>query len=79
MDTTGVDSRLKQIVDNIEHLETEKKEISDQISAIYKEAKSLGFDTKILKKIIIIRKKDINQLREEEDLIEVYKQSLGMI
>lgn len=79
MDTTGVDSRLKQIVDNIEHLETEKKEISDQISAVYKEAKSLGFDTKILKKIIIIRKKDINQLREEEDLIEVYKQSLGMI
>ena len=74
----NIDLKLKQIVDNIEHLECEKKEISDQISAVYKEAKGLGFDVKILKKIISIRKKDINVLREEEDMIENYKQSLGM-
>lgn len=74
----NIDLKLKQIVDNIEHLECEKKEISDQISTVYKEAKGLGFDVKILKKIISIRKKDINVLREEEDMIENYKQSLGM-
>lgn len=76
--STDLDLKLKQIVENIEHLEDQKQEITDQISAIYKEATSLGFDAKIIKKIISMRKKDINKLREEEDLIEAYKQSLGM-
>lgn len=77
--TEQIDLKLKQIVENIEHLEDEKKEISDQISAIYKEAAVQGFDTKILKKIIALRKKDINTIREEEDMLEIYKKSLGMI
>ncbi len=76
--TENIDLKLKQIVENIEHLETEKKEITDQISAVYSEAKSAGFDVKVLKKVIALRKKDINVVREEEDLLEVYKQSLGM-
>lgn len=74
-----IDLKLKQIVDNIEHLEIEKKEISDQINAVYKEAAIQGFDTKVLRKIISIRKKDENSRREEEDMIEIYKKSLGMI
>lgn len=74
-----IDLKLKQIVENIEHLENEKKEISEQISAVYKEATMQGFDAKILKKIVALRKKDINSVREEEDLIELYKRSLGMI
>ncbi len=74
-----IDLKLKQIVENIEHLESEKKEISEQISAVYKEATMQGFDAKILKKIIAIRKKDINSVREEDDMIEIYKRSLGMI
>lgn len=76
--TENIDLKLKQIVENIEHLETEKKEITDQISAVYSEAKSAGFDVKVLKKVIALRKKDINVVREEEDLLEIYKQSLGM-
>lgn len=76
--TENIDLKLKQIVENIEHLEMEKKEITDQISAVYSEAKSAGFDVKVLKRVVALRKKDINVVREEEDLLEVYKQSLGM-
>lgn len=76
--TENIDLKLKQIVENIEHLEMEKKEITDQISAVYSEAKSAGFDVKVLKRVVALRKKDINVVKEEEDLLEVYKQSLGM-
>lgn len=74
-----IDKKLKQIVENIEHLEMEKKEKSDEISAVYKEAKAAGFDVKIIRKIVSIRKKDINERQEEENLIEAYKEALGMI
>lgn len=79
MEDNKIDLKLKQLIENIEHLENEKKEIGDQISAVYREATLLGYEVKILKKIISIRKKDINELQEEEDLIEAYKKSLGMI
>lgn len=79
MSEKNIDLKLKQIIENIEHLELEKKEINDQILAVYKEAAALGYDAKILRKIVSIRKKDINDLREEEDLIEAYKESLGMV
>ena len=74
-----IDLKLKQIVENIEHLEDEKKEISEQITAVYKEAVVQGFDAKIIRKIIALRKKDMNEVREEEDMLEVYKKALGMI
>lgn len=79
MSEKNIDLKLKQIIENIEHLELEKKEINDQILAIYKEGAALGYDARILRKIVSIRKKDINDLREEEDLIEAYKESLGMV
>ncbi len=79
MSEKNIDLKLKQIIENIEHLELEKKEINDQILAIYKEGVALGYDVRILRKIVSIRKKDINDLREEEDLIEAYKESLGML
>lgn len=79
MPEKNIDLKLKQIIENIEHLEFEKKEINDQILAVYKEGATLGYDAKILRKIVSIRKKDINELREEEDLIEAYKESLGMV
>lgn len=78
MSEKNIDLKLKQIIENIEHLELEKKEINDQILAIYKEGAALGYDVRILRKIVSIRKKDINDLREE-DLIEAYKESLGMV
>lgn len=74
-----IDLKLKQIVENIEHLEEQKKEITDQITAVYSEAKSAGFDVKTIKKVVSLRKKDINAVKEEEDLLEAYKQALGMI
>jgi uncharacterized protein (UPF0335 family) len=75
----GIDLKLRQIVDNIEHLEDSEKEIKEQIVATYKEATAQGFDAKIIRKIISLRKKDINKVREEEDLLEMYKKALGMI
>ena len=74
----NVNLKLKGLVDKIEHLESEKKEILDEISAIYQEAKGEGFDVKIIRKIISIRKKDKNKMEEEEYLINAYKEALGM-
>ncbi len=79
MNQNEVDLKLKQLVENIEHLEAEKKEKTDEISAVYKEARTAGFDVKIIRKIISLRKKDKNELEEEESLIEAYKEALGMI
>ena len=79
MNQNEVDLKLKQLVENIEHLEDEKKEKTDEISAVYKEARTAGFDVKIIRKIISLRKKDKNELEEEESLIEAYKEALGMI
>ncbi|MDR1425690.1 MAG: DUF2312 domain-containing protein [Rickettsiales bacterium] len=79
MTDVRVDPKLKQIVENIEHLESEKKEISTQITETYRESATLGFEPRIIKKIIGIRKKDSDTLKEEEDLVEMYKGFLGML
>ena len=79
-ENSSVDAtKLKQIVENIEYLEDHKREIMDQINAIYKEAKAYGFESSIIRKIISLRKKDMNKLKREESLMESYKISLGMI
>lgn len=70
--------KLKKYIDGIEMYEDQKKEIAASIKEIYDEAKSSGFDVKIIRKIISIRKKDQNKLEEEEFLIETYKEALGM-
>ena len=69
---------IKQIVSKIESLEEEKKEISDHIKDAYLEAKSKGYDVKILKSVIKLRKKDKDKIAEEDDLTEVYRQALGI-
>ncbi len=71
--------QLKQIVARIEKLEEEKKEISEFISDSYKEAKSNGFDVKVLRKIVALRKRDRQQVEEEEEIMDLYKHALGMI
>lgn len=73
-----VDLQLKRLIENIERLEDEKKEISRQVSDIYKEAKSSGFDAKIMRKIISLRKMDNEDLQEQEYLLQTYKEALGM-
>ena len=70
--------QLKSIVQRIERLEEEKKTIADDIKEVYAEAKSNGFDTKILRKVISLRKKDVDERQEEEALLDVYLAALGM-
>ena len=70
--------QLKSIVERIERLEEEKKTIAADIKEVYAEAKGNGFDTKVLRKVISLRKKDAAELQEEEAMIEVYLAALGV-
>ncbi|KRW93177.1 DUF2312 domain-containing protein [Paracoccus sp. MKU1] len=70
---------LRQFVERIEHLEQEKKDIAEQIKEVYAESKGRGYDTKALRAIISLRKKDKDQRAEEEAVLEIYKQALNMI
>lgn len=70
---------LRQFIERIERLEQEKKDIADQIKEVFAESKSRGFDAKALKSIISLRKKDKDQLAEEEAVLELYKEALGMV
>ena len=76
--TTFAHGQLRQIVERIERLEEEKKSIADDIKEVYSEAKGNGFDTKILRRVIAIRKKDATERQEEESMIDVYMAALGM-
>lgn len=69
---------LRQFVEQYEHLEAEKKDIAEQQKDIMSEAKGRGYDTKVIKKIIAIRKRDKNDLAEEDAILDVYKSALGM-
>src|SRR5258708_2341797 len=70
--------RLRSFVDRIERLEEEKKVLGADIKEVYSEAKGHGFDTKILRKVIALRKKDKEERDEEDTLLDLYKQALGM-
>lgn len=71
--------QLRAFVERIERLEEEKKTVADDIKDVYGEAKGMGFDTKMLKKVIAIRKKDEQQRLEEEAILDTYLHALGMI
>jgi len=73
-----VDEKLKSLVERIERLEEEKSEVLKQISEIYKDAKAEGFDTKIIKKLIKIRKQDKAELQEEAYLMQTYAEAIQM-
>lgn len=70
--------QLNQIVARIERLEEEKKALADDIKEVYAEAKAHGFDTKILRQVIRLRKLDRAELAEQESLLEIYMDALGM-
>jgi len=70
--------RLRSIVDRIERLEEERSNLVADIKDIYAEAKSAGFDVKVLRQLISLRKKDDAEVAEMETLLDVYKRSLGM-
>lgn len=69
---------LRSFVERIERLEAEKKDIADQQKEVMAEAKGRGYDVKVLRKIIAIRKRDAQDLAEEEAVLEMYKAALGM-
>ena len=71
--------RLKSFVERIERLEEEQRSIANDKKEVYAEAKGTGFDTKIMRQIIRLRKMDKDDLDEQESLLDTYKRALGML
>ena len=71
--------QLRSLIERIERLEEEKKTIAEDIRDIYAEAKGNGFDTKAIRTIVRMRKKDAAQREEEATILELYLAALGMI
>jgi uncharacterized protein (UPF0335 family) len=69
---------LRQYISKVERLEIEKNDIATDIRETYNEAKANGFDPKIMRQIVRIRKMDTNERAEQEELLDVYKHALGM-
>jgi uncharacterized protein (UPF0335 family) len=69
---------LRQFIERFERLEMEKKDIADQQKEVMAEAKGRGYDTKVMRKIIALRKKSSDEIAEEEAILDMYKEALGM-
>ena len=69
---------LRQFIERFERLEMEKKDLADQQKEVMAEAKGRGYDTKVLRKIIALRKREADDVAEEEAVLEMYKEALGM-
>ena len=69
---------LRQFIERFERLEAEKKDIADQQKEVMAEAKARGYDTKVMRKVIALRKRDSDDIAEEEAVLEMYKEALGM-
>ena len=79
MSTNAIEAgHLMAFIERIERLEEDKKTVVDEIKDVYSEAKGTGYDIKILRKIVSIRKQDQDRRREEEEILELYLQALGM-
>lgn len=77
--TTIARDQLRSFIERVERLEEEKKAIADDIRDVYAEAKGSGFDTKIMKQIVRLRKLDTMERQEQEAILDLYKQALGML
>lgn len=71
-------SELRQFIERFERLEVEKKDIAEQQKEVMAEAKARGYDTKVMRKIIAERKRDKDDIAEEEAVLEMYREALGM-
>ena len=78
IETKPKDNRLKSFIERIERLEDEKNNILSDIKEVYSEAKGIGYDPKIMRKILIIRKMDIDERLEQEALLDTYRNALGI-
>ncbi len=72
------DDQLRLFIERIERLEEEKKGISDDIRDVYSEAKSQGYDSKIMRQIVRLRKMETNDRQEMEAILELYKAAVGL-
>lgn len=79
MNSAPSNGQLRAIVERIERLEDDKKVISADIGEVYAEAKANGFDTKIIRKVVALRKKEAAARDEEQALLDTYMAALGMI
>ncbi len=70
--------RLRSFILRIEKLEENKASVLEDIKDVYSEAKSTGFDAKIVRKVVSLRKMEVEKRREEEELLDLYKSALGM-
>ena len=70
--------RLRSLIERIERLEEERKALSSDIKDIYAEAKSAGFDVKVIRQLIRLRKQEPAEIEEQETLLDVYRRALGM-
>jgi len=78
-DMNTIGEQLRQFIEQYEHLESEKKDIAEQQKEVMAEAKARGFDTKIIRKIVALRRRRADDLAEEEAILEMYKAALGMV
>lgn len=69
---------LRQFIERYEQLESEKKAIADQLKEVMAEAKGRGYDTKVMRKVIALRKRKPDEIAEEEAVLDMYKAALGM-
>lgn len=77
MNTAVAATRLRSFIERIERLEDDKDDIAIDIRGVYSEAKGEGFDAKVLRKIVARRQKDAAQVREEEELFDLYLSAIG--
>ncbi|MCB9983919.1 MAG: DUF2312 domain-containing protein [Rhodospirillales bacterium] len=71
--------RLRAFIERIERLEEEKAALAEDIKEVYAEAKGVGFDAKTMRKIVSLRKMDVEKRRESEELLDLYKTAIGMV
>ncbi|MBM1219525.1 DUF2312 domain-containing protein [Ponticoccus sp. SC2-23] len=76
--STVAAQELRQFIERFERLEAEKKDIADAQKEVMAEAKGRGYDTKVMRKVIALRKRDADDIAEEEAVLEMYKAALGM-
>jgi len=69
---------LRQFVERYERLESERKDLAEQMKDVMAEARARGYDVRVLKKLIALRKRDSSEVSEEEAILELYKSALGM-
>ena len=74
----AADDRLRLLIERVERLEEEKKGIADDIKDVYAEAKAVGYDAKIMRQIVRLRKMKPDDRREAEMMLETYKNALGL-